>query len=135
MPVVEKFKEVFNALDAKNLHLVEELYAPDVHFADPFHEIKGRDALREYFARLYDGVESCRFAFADEAVNGKSASLTWVMCMRHRRFREEIIVPGCSFIRFDDKVTYHRDYFDAGRLIYENVPLLGGVIRTIKARL
>jgi len=32
-------------------------------------------------------------------------------------------------------VTYHRDYFDLGALIYERVPVLGGLIRGIKGRM
>jgi hypothetical protein len=29
-------------------------------------------------------------------------------------------------------VCYHRDYFDAGEMLYENLPVVGRVIRWIK---
>ena len=40
-------------------------------------------------------------------------------------------------IEFDEagKVCQHRDYFDLGAMLYEQLPLLGPVVRTIKMRL
>ncbi|HGP4674712.1 TPA: nuclear transport factor 2 family protein, partial [Vibrio cholerae O1] len=35
----------------------------------------------------------------------------------------------------EGKVTYHRDYFDMGEMLYEQLPVLGQVIRAIKRRL
>ncbi|HDY7901818.1 TPA: nuclear transport factor 2 family protein, partial [Vibrio vulnificus] len=45
-------------------------------------------------------------------------------------------VKGVSHLKFEaGKVIYHRDYFDLGEMLYENLPLLGGIIRAIKQRL
>jgi hypothetical protein len=57
------------------------------------------------------------------------------MYLRHKRIngRREIQVEGISHLYIDcGKVNYHRDYFDAGQMLYENLPLLGGIIRKIK---
>ena len=131
------FKAAFNRLDADNLHLLEELYDPNVVFQDPVHRLKGLSALRDYYGRLYEGVVECRFDFEDELIDGDRAVLVWVMHVEHARFRkgETLHLPGASHLRFADKVTYHRDYFDMGAFIYERVPLLGSVIRGIKQRL
>jgi len=32
-------------------------------------------------------------------------------------------------------VIYHRDYFDMGAFVYENIPVLGSVVRYTKKRL
>ena len=45
-----------------------------------------------------------------------------------------VTVPGSTLIRFRDKVFYHRDYFDAGAMVYEQLPLIGMLIRAIKGR-
>ncbi len=135
---VEQFKRIFNELDADHLHLVGELYADKVEFRDPIHAVDGVGNLRTYFANLYDGVKSCQFTFESELAGEGEAMLSWTMHMEHGRFRkgETVHVPGMSHIRYaDGKVTYHRDYFDMGRLIYERVPLLGAVVRKIKSRL
>lgn len=134
---VDTFKNGFNQLSAESLHLVEDIYAPDIHFIDPIHEIKGIEPLKKYFANLYDGVVYCQFDFAPEIRGEAEATIPWVMNLEHGTFQKgkRVAVPGISHIRFEDKVIYHRDYFDLGKLIYERVPVLGAVIRKIKARL
>ena len=49
-----------------------------------------------------------------------------------------IAVDGVSVIKvggMQGKVIYHRDYFDMGAFIYEHIPLLGNVIKGIKAKM
>ncbi len=134
---VEVFQTGFNQLSSRTLHLVEDIYAADIHFLDPIHEIHGIAKLREYFAKLYDGVVYCQFDFAKPLVSGNEASIPWIMHVEHGKFQKgkRAHVPGISHIRFAEKVTYHRDYFDLGALIYERVPVLGGLIRGIKGRM
>ena len=43
-----------------------------------------------------------------------------------------IIVDGATDLRFDEKITYHRDYIDMGQMLYEHIPVLGSAIRYIK---
>ena len=134
--VVERFKQTYNRLNARSLGLLKELYSHDVVFQDPFRRISGLPALTEYFAELYRHLESSSFVFEDDIVQGSSAVLAWTMSLKHPRLRggDVVTVPGSTHIRFRDKVTYHRDYFDAGAMLYEHLPLIGLVIRTIKER-
>ena len=46
-----------------------------------------------------------------------------------------ISVDGCSHLLWWDKVYQHRDYFDACAMLYEHLPLMGGVIAWLKRRL
>lgn len=135
---LDRFLETFDRLDRTNLHLLDSIYAPEVVFEDPLHRVEGIEALRAYCARLYDGVVSCRFHFTDRVLSGDRAAVQWTMEMRHARFRprETLRLPGASFLRFraDGLVDLHRDHFDAGAMIYERVPVLGAVVRAIKAR-
>lgn len=137
MTLLQNFKKIFNQLDAAKLHLLDEIYAPDVRFIDPVHELEGLPALRDYYRRLYEGVISCRFDFDDEIVQDGRAALVWTMHFEHTRFRRTgvMTLTGVSHLRFSERVDYHRDYFDMGAFIYERVPVLSGVIRAIKQRL
>lgn len=135
-PLVARFREVYQALRHDTLDLLREVYDPRVVFEDPLHKVEGLDALTAYFERLYTGVESIRFEFGDVVEGRGQAMLTWTMYMKHRRLRrgEELDLPGATHIRFGRQVEYHRDYFDAGALLYERLPLLGGVVRAIRRR-
>jgi hypothetical protein len=133
----DTFKQTFNELDANCLDRLSEIYGEDVHFQDPVREIRGLDALSEYYANLYQGVLSCRFDYEPGMEEATQAVIPWVMRVRHGRFcrGQEITLSGMSHIQFTDRVHRHRDYFDMGEFIYERVPVLGGIIRRIKARL
>ncbi len=130
------FQDLFNSLDARNLHRLGEVYADHVVFEDPLHRVEGLPALTEYFQRMYKGVAEIRFDFEDVMQDDEGAMLTWVMHMRHARLRpgELLSLPGASHIRFEERIHYHRDYFDAGALLYERLPVIGGLIRGIKGR-
>ena len=136
---LDRFKTGFNQLNRNNLSLLEEMYTPDVKFRDPVHTLDGLPALRDYYARLYDGVVSCHFDFEAEVIQGRQGMLVWIMRFQHARFRrgEMLELRGVSHLRFldDGRVNDHRDYFDMGEFIYERVPVLGRIIRAIKNRL
>jgi hypothetical protein len=135
-PLVPRFQEAFQDLRRDNLGMLDGIYARDLLFEDPLHRIEGLPALKTYFARLYDGVETIRFEFGDVLEGPGQAMLTWTMHMRHRRLRagESLALPGASHIRFSDRVHYHRDYFDVGALLYERLPVLGSLVRAVRAR-
>ena len=134
--LVPRFQAVFQELRHDRLELLDEVYAEDIVFEDPLHRVAGLAALRAYFERMYEGVAAISFEFGEVLAERDQAMLTWTMRMTHRRLRagEEIALPGASHIRFGARVHYHRDYFDAGALLYERLPVLGGIVRAIRAR-
>ena len=135
---LRRFGQRFATLNKDNLDLLGELYSDDVLFRDPLHEVHGLSAVRRYFAELYANVEVLQFEFHGfDTVGEGEGYLRWTMRYRHPRLRggAEIAVEGCSHLRWRDKVYQHRDYFDAGALLYEHLPLLGRVIGWLKRRL
>lgn len=135
---LRQFAERFASLDASNLDRLRELYSDDILFRDPLHEVRGLPAVRGYFGELYANVSELRFDFYgfDQSAEGEGY-LRWTMSYRHPRLRGGALirVEGCSHLRWRDKVYQHRDYFDAGALLYEHLPILGRVIAWLKGRL
>lgn len=136
---LRQFAERFAALDASNLDRLGELYSDNVLFRDPLHEVRGLTELRRYFAELYANVSELRFDFHGfDQVREGEGYLRWTMSYRHPRLArgETIQIEGCSHLRWEgDKVHQHRDYFDAGALLYEHLPVLGSAIGWLKRRL
>ena len=136
-PVVEAFCRLFNELGADNLERLGEIYAPGVVFEDPLHRVEGLESLTTYFARMYEGVAAISFDFHTVLEGPGEAMFTWTMRMTHRRLRpgEELVLPGATHVRHDGgHITWHRDYFDAGAMIYERLPVLGPLVRAVRAR-
>lgn len=137
---LRRFSEGFATLNASNLERLGSLYAEDVHFTDPLHDIHGLTALRSYFENLYANVEGLSFDFHScDLVRADQGYLRWTLHFCHPRLKGgvRISVEGCTWLTWDGsgKILRHRDFFDAGALLYEHVPLLGRVLRWLKGRL
>jgi limonene-1,2-epoxide hydrolase len=132
---VLRFKRLFERLDPEVPMPLEEVYAPAVRFEDPLHRVEGIEALRTYFNRLNARILSAEFVFGEEVVAQGGAALSWTMTVRLRRPRQTVVVEGLSLLRFEERITWQRDYFDVGGMVYERLPLLGGLLRTLRKAL
>ena len=129
----------FQNLSIDAMDLVDDFYDEDVHFQDPVVDIKGRAKLKAYYAKLYQDVESISFDCIDEIINEDVHALVWKMNLKAKLGGGKlIVVDGISYIRFggrEGKAIYHRDYFDLGEFVYENVPVLAGIVKFVKKKL
>ncbi|GAB5993073.1 nuclear transport factor 2 family protein [Aeromonas enteropelogenes] len=134
-----RFVALYQQLDRQQLHRLSEVYADEVIFIDPAHRIEGLAALSDYFAALYQRLAYCRFVITSQQQQERQAWLGWTMTFSHPRLRggKPVTVEGATRLEFDEqgKVCLHRDYFDLGAMLYEQLPLLGSLVRTIKGRL
>ncbi|MCG7586144.1 nuclear transport factor 2 family protein [Photobacterium sp. OFAV2-7] len=130
-----KFVDTYNQLTKHNLIELEALYHADVTFEDPAHKMVGWPNLHDYFTRLFRTVNECQFEVHDTLSAQNIAYIQWTMTFSHPRIAggKPRSVRGCSRLEYkDQRVIYHRDYFDMGEMVYEGVPILGSVIRRIK---
>jgi hypothetical protein len=132
-------QSLFNNFNKDTLHLADDFYDPDVVFLDPLVELRGRDALKAYYADMYESVTSIRFDFSGGIEKDEEVVVFWTMELRAEGLKggEPVLVDGNSHIKFggeSGKAIYHRDYFDMGAFVYENVPVLGSIIRYAKKR-
>lgn len=132
---IETVSGIYQQLSRDNLHLLEAVYHKDIIFEDAAHRLEGWHDLSNYFESLYRNVYRCDFDIHTQQQVGDSGFLAWSMELQHPKLLggDSILVNGVSHLKFEsNKVIYHRDYFDLGEMVYENIPLLGSLIRTIK---
>lgn len=137
---VPSVQDFFNGFNKDTMELVDAFYAPNAHFLDPVVDLKGRDAIRGYYANLYANVISIRFEFSGEVTQGDEKVAFWTMVLRHKKLQggKEVRVIGNSHFKFDPETgqaLYHRDTFDMGEFIYEGLPVVGSVIRYVKRKM
>jgi hypothetical protein len=139
MNCANKAEVFFNGLNSNSMDSVQRFYAQDTHFIDSVTEIRGAKAMQNYYEGLYRNVKSIRFEFDPAIERDSECVLFWRMFLKHQSLKggQEIMVSGASHLRFNPagQATYHRDYFDLGSMIYEQIPGLGLIIRKIKERL
>ena len=134
---LEDFVSTYQNLNSDNLSKLADIYHPDVQFIDPLHQIHGLTDLTIYFEHLYANLISSEFVLTNQLEQQQQAAIYWQMHLRHKKINSgnTITVEGHSLLRRqDDRVIYHRDYFDIGSMIYEHLPVLGGIVKLIKRK-
>ena len=140
--ILARSVEFFHKLDKSHMDLVEQFYDKNVVFQDPVHQLKGSTEIRRYYEGLYKNVDEIRFEYSKqlEDKDKDTVVLVWRMYLKTQKINsgKELTVDGTSVITFgglEGKAISHRDYFDMGEFVYEQVPILKSLIRYIKGRM
>jgi hypothetical protein len=134
--LVEAYARRFARIGPESLEGLDRLYGADVRFRDPITEVRGLEALTEYFRTFVRQAEGAEVRIDGTLAGEGEAAVFWTM----RLPGGESDPPGRSFsgvshLRFRDRIYEQRDYFDLGEAVYEHVPVLGWLTRRVKARL
>ena len=131
------FLTIYQDLTINNLDLLQYIYDEDIVFEDPIHQVSGLNELITYFENLYLNLTYCDFDIHQVITATEQAAVFWVMEFQHPKLNKGhmITVAGSSHLKArDNKIYFHRDYFDAGAMFYEHIPLIGFAIKKIKQR-
>lgn len=137
--LIADLKSAYKNLALDNIDALESIYSEDVTFVDPVNTIIGKKAMLKHFRNSYKDVLACRFEFDGdvEIITDKQAFLSWKMTYQHRKLKSQkpIVVFGASYLQIEKRVNWHRDWFDLGQMVYENIPVFGAMTGSIKSRL
>jgi len=136
--VREKIDTFFNETNLSNMQeRVRQFYSVNIVFEDPLVELTGIEALTKYYSNLYRHLIAIKFDIPKVQFDGRDAFALWTMELRHKRLNggSTVHVPGMSHLTFEGhQATYHRDYFDLSTMVYEQIPLVGPVVRFLKEK-
>ena len=127
----------FETLTLATLPALESVYSEEARFIDPFNDITGRRAIRAVFEHMFTTLDAPSFEVVDAVTEGDQCFLVWNFHFRRRGHSAAGSIHGTTHLRFaaDGRVTLHRDYWDAARQVYEEVPVLGVVLRWLRRQL
>lgn len=128
----------YATLSPDTLAGIDRLYAPDAGFKDPFNEVRGTAAITAVFLHMFATTQDPRFEVLDAAGDHRQGFLTWDFRFRSlgpgaRDWR----IHGATRLAFapDGRIVLHRDYWDPAEEIYQHLPVLGPLMRWLRARL
>ena len=134
----ENLATFFETLSPQSVAQLQTVYDEQATFKDPFNEVQGLPEIERIFRHMYVALDQPHFVVTGQVVDGAQAFLTWEFRFRFKRFDTTTLqaVRGASHVVFNEQglVTMHRDYWDAAEELYEKLPVLGGVMRWLKAR-
>lgn len=135
--LVQQIKQLYKEFGDVKLSELNQIYTQDVHFIDPLHELQSVTALNQYFNKSGQNLNYCRFSFLSELVGEQNAFLSWRMDYSHSSIKngEPQWLLGMSELRYTEKVFFHQDSYDVGKMVYQHVPVLGRVVKAINNRM
>lgn len=134
-PDLQRVVDFYESIALTSLSRLEEIYASDAYFKDPFNEVRGLAAIERIFRQMFEQVDGPRFVVTTQVLQGSDAFIEWDFLFRmKRRSKDEQCIRGSTRLRFDSsgRVDLHRDYWDAAEELYEKIPVLGGLMRALK---
>lgn len=136
-PLLNAFTGLYADYGNQAINRFSEIYDDDLVFEDPVHCIHGLAAYQDYCRKLGSRCREIRFDCHSVIHGNNEACITWTLHFRHPGLSlgKKISVEGCTLLRYEERITHHRDYLDLGELLYEHIPVIGRMIRKLKTRL
>ncbi len=135
---LKPLKSYFQSLTPASIVAMGQHYTEDAYFRDPFNEVHDLAALQHIFSDMFVRLHEPRFTIIETLWDEHGAVLIWDFDFRIKALKPAVQrrIHGLSHIRFasDGRVNYHRDYWDAAGELYEQFPVIGGLMRWLKKR-
>ena len=114
-------------------------YAEGAYLDDTIVTHYGPEEIKKYFLQTAETMSSFELNILDTARSGPDHYIRWEMIFSAPKLSggSPIHSVGMSQVRFDaqGKVAFHQDFWDSGKNIYGKIPIVGGLIHTIRNRM
>jgi hypothetical protein len=135
---VQRTVAFWETMSADSLADIATVYTEDVAFRDPFNDIRGIGKLRHICDDMFVKLDGVKFDIIETIEEDNRAFLIWNFQFRIKTLKPDLLrtIHGGSHLRFaaDGRVEYHRDYWDAAGELYEQLPVVGALMRFLKKR-
>ena len=135
---LSRFVDYWQTLTPATVAAITAIYTTDAYFRDPFNDVTGIDKIRHIFADMFVRLDEPKFNIVETIEEPHGALLVWDFTFRIKTLKPQLTrrIHGTSHIRFaaDGRVEYHRDYWDAAGELYEQLPIVGSLMRWLKKR-
>lgn len=136
---LQEFVDYWQTLSPSSLARIGTFYTEDAYFRDPFNELRGHAAIAGLFHEMFVRLHDPRFAITETLQQDSRAFVVWDFSFRIKSLapaRQRRIHGSSLLHRADDgRVAVHRDYWDAAGELYEQLPLIGALLRLLRRRL
>lgn len=135
LPHVQAAVVYFEQLTLADVDQLGRFFHADARFKDPFNEVQGLARIQHIFRHMFAQVAQPRFVIRQVVAEGRQCFLTWDFCFERRSGAGDAwTIRGATHWQFDGDglITDHRDYWDAAEELYEQLPLLGRLMRWLR---
>ncbi len=131
----QHFMHFFTQLTTENIIQIDDIFASNAHFKDPFNDVHGIDAIKTVFTHMFATTEQPKFRINHFASNQQKLFIQWQFTFGKNKTMWAI--DGSSMVTFNenDQVQEHIDYWDPAEQIYSKVGVLKPLMNFLRSRL
>ena len=126
----QKYLESFENLKEDNIDRLLKYVSENIIFIDPFHKVTNKKEMKEMLQKMFKKLENPNFKVLYYIKKSKINLVKWEFtCIL---FNKNFAFTGLSEVEIKGNlVTKHVDFWDSGKSIYCNLPLIGKIFRRI----
>jgi hypothetical protein len=113
------------------------VYAPQAYLNDTLVSLEGADRIEAYFSHTLERARLLNVEFLERAPVGTDWYVRWRMTVAADGLNggRDVITYGVTQFRFDadGRVLVHKDFWDSGTGLHEQLPVVGGAVRRVRA--
>jgi len=131
----QAFIDFFTHLTVNNLSQIDQIFASNAHFKDPFNDVVGVDAIKTVFSHMFETTDKPSFIVNHYASKQEKLFIQWRF--NFIKNNKQWHIDGTSVVTFNDnnQVKEHIDYWDPAEQIYAKIGLLKPIMNFLKSRL
>ena len=131
----QRFMHFFTQLTTENIIQIDDIFASNAHFKDPFNDVYGIDDIQTVFTHMFATTEQPKFRINHFASNQQNLFIQWQFTFGKNKTMWAI--DGSSMVTFNenDQVQEHIDYWDPAEQIYSKVGVLKPLMNFLRSRL
>ena len=124
----------FSGMTVDSVHAqTASVYAPQAYLNDTLVSLEGADRIEAYFSHTMERARLLNVEFLERAPVGTDWYVRWRMTVAADGLNggQEVVTYGVTQFRFDadGRVLIHKDFWDSGTGLHEQLPVIGGAVR------
>ncbi len=133
----ENLQQYFAGMTASTVRdQTATVYAPEAYLNDTLVGIDGSGSIEAYFGHTIGRARLLKVEFLERAPAGTDWYVRWRMTVAADGLNggQPVVTYGVTQFRFDrqGRVLIHKDFWDAGSGLYEQLPVLGRLIGWVR---
>lgn len=133
--VLEGYFAYLETMTAENVSDLANHCSQDMHFRDPFNNVKGVDKYIKIMKEAFHDLDNVRFEILETSWSGQGAFIKWHFHFKLGKGDMEKITGVSEVKTSEGKIVCHLDYWDSGERIFAKIPVVGGLYRFIRKKL
>ncbi len=138
MKIEDAFKQYAKFLQnlrPENIPELEKFVHGDVVFRDPFHEVKGPEAMSNVMSQMFNKLTEVNFTVCDHAIAKNKVFFDWRL--EAVLAGKPWVVVGVTILKYSAnyKIIEHVEHWDSASQFYERFPIIGPLIRYFRYRI